>query len=68
MNTCQFFTISMNLVFFLQLLIVMFFILFIKLQKSYLLCPQTISPFKADSRMYSANLRLAFLALSLKAS
>ena len=26
------------------------------------------SPFKADSRMYSANLRLAFLALSLKAS
>ena len=37
----------------------MFFILFIKLQKSYLLCPQTISPFKADSRMYSANLRLA---------
>ena len=52
----------------LQLLIVMFFILFIKLQKSYLLCPQTISPFKADSRMYSANLRLAFLALSLKAS
>ena len=46
----------------------MFFILFIKLQKSYLLCPQTISPFKADSRMYSANLRLAFLALSLNAS
>ena len=26
------------------------------------------SPFKADSRMYSANLRLAFLALSLRAS
>ena len=26
------------------------------------------SPFKADSRMYSANLRLAFLALSLNAS
>ncbi len=26
------------------------------------------SPFKADSRMYSANLRLAFLALSLSAS
>ena len=32
------------------------------------LCPLTTSPFKADSRMYSANLRLAFLALSLKAS
>ena len=29
------------------------------------LCPLTTSPFKADSRMYSANLRLAFLALSL---
>ena len=26
------------------------------------------SPFKADSRMYSANLRLAFFALSLNAS
>ena len=32
------------------------------------LCPLTTSPFKADSRMYSANLRLAFLALSLNAS
>ena len=32
------------------------------------LCPLTTSPFKADSRMYSANLRLAFLALSLSAS
>ena len=28
----------------------------------------TTSPFKADSRMYSVNLRLAFLALSLNAS
>ena len=26
------------------------------------------SPFKADSRIYSANLRLAFLALSFNAS
>lgn len=26
------------------------------------------SPFKADSRMYSANLRLAFFALSFNAS
>ena len=32
------------------------------------LCPLTTSPFKADSRMYSANLRLAFLALSLNVS
>ena len=32
------------------------------------LCPLTTSPFKADSRMYSANLRLAFLALSFNAS
>ena len=32
------------------------------------LCPLTTSPFKADSRIYSANLRLAFLALSLNAS
>ena len=32
------------------------------------LCPLTTSPFKADSRMYSANLRLAFLALSFRAS
>ena len=29
---------------------------------------RTILPFKVDSRIYSANLRLAFLALSLKAS
>ena len=28
-------------------------------------CPLTTSPFKVDSRMYSANLRLAFLALIL---